>query len=57
MKTYHCTCYGPKGKNWPTYGADVQADTVTEAKRAATRLALACGWPSIRKVEAREVTA
>lgn len=57
MKTYHCTCYGPKNGGWPTYGADVQAQTATEAKKTATVMALRCGWPSIRKVEVREVTA
>jgi len=57
MKTYHCECYGPKGLGWPTYSATVKAPSVREAKCIATRLALACGWPSIRKVETREMAA
>ena len=56
-KTWHCTCYGPKGANWPTYGADIQTETAKEAKKIATSMALNCGWPSIRKVEVREAVA
>lgn len=56
---YHVTLIGPKGT--PSYGRECEAETKAQAMDIAKRVmvpdALYCGWPSIRKIEVKEVSA
>lgn len=54
-RTFDCICFGPKGAALPTFGTKVDAPDVKTAKLIASERAIKHGWPSIRKVETREI--